>query len=241
MLHFIICDDNHKHNESLYARLEKILKETEIKGFITLMTEDGEEVLRYAQANTDKTNVYLLDINLRAKKTGLDIAAKIREIDNRAYFVFISAYQEYCLLSFKVKTFDFLVKPISVEALEKCLKSLYGDYLGSKDKGMLTIKTGTSLYVIEISTILFFEKFKQILTIHTSNETVQCYDSLEKMQNILLSQGFFRCHKSYLVNLGKIKYIDKKKNLIVMATGQTCYVSRKFKKELLDKMGGRVV
>jgi len=236
MLYFIVCDDNSSHNQNLEKRLGIILKSVGGKGMIALITEKGEDVLRYAQKNTDKTNVYLLDINLKEELTGVDIARKIREIDKRAYFIFISAYQEYSLLSLKTKAFDFLVKPINLEVLEKCIKLLIEDYLASKKKEILTIKTGSTVYNINIATILFLEKYRQVLVIHTSSEIIQCHDSLRKMEDILLPHGFFRCHKSYLVNTGRIKRVDRQRNLIVMDSGNICHLSRTFKKEFLNKL-----
>lgn len=138
------------------------------------------------------------------------------------------------MVSFKTKAFDFLVKPVYKDALELSIKRLWEDYVQSKKSKTLSVKSGSNIYVLDINNILYLEKFGQIMIVHTKNSTIRTYESLETMQRKLEDSGFFRCHKSYLINLRHIKNISIADSKIKMSNGEYCLISRNCKKELLE-------
>ena len=235
MLNFIICDGNEKHNENMLLRLERIFKNNNIDGVITLVSTDPLEVIKYSSINYNTINVYILEINLKSNMTGIELAGRVRERDPQAYFIFATAHQEYTLLSLKLKTFDFLIKPISFEILEECIKRLYNDFI--QIDYYISIKSGTKLHVLKRNDTIFCEKFGQILIIHTINSTIRCYETLESVESRVNSNFFFKCHKSYLINIKHISTINIKDNTISMSNGEVCLLSRNSKKKLMINVG----
>lgn len=82
MLNFIICDDN----QIILDKLEKILNDIFSKnGFeakIAFKSTNVDDVLDFVKCN--KVDVLILDINLKAKITGLELAQKVREFNKDA-------------------------------------------------------------------------------------------------------------------------------------------------------------
>lgn len=239
MLNFILCDDNEQHNIHMQQRIEKILQRNNFDGKIALVSTNPDDIQKYAVQNNCEDNVYMLDIDLKKSMTGIDLARKIREHDSRSYLIFVTAHQEYTLMSFKIKTFDFLVKPISLAILEETIKALFKDYAVGMEQikeNTLSVKSGSNIYVFKQSDIIFFEKFGQVMIIHTVNGIIRCYETLDSIQERVDSTQFYRCHKSYLINKKYISSIDIKQNTVYMSNGEKCLMSRLYKKELIQNV-----
>lgn len=233
MISFVICDDDINNNIILEEYLKKIINKHKLNAEIALVTNSPLKVVKYSEKYEKRLTAFFLDIVFPKHSTkGIELAEYIRNKVNKSYIVFISGYQEYSILCFKSKPFDFLLKPVYFAKFEKCVISIYNDFL-YKEKvrhNSIKIKSGSKLHVIKINNIIYFEKHKQILLIRLYNETIKCYESIYKMEEILKDHGFFRSHKSYLINTSKIDTIDFKKNIIFMENGERCKISQTKKK-----------
>ena len=76
MLNFAICDDNINILDKFSKILENIFIKYEYDAKIGIITSNVDELLDYIDEN--KTDVLILDINLKSNKTGLEIASKVR-------------------------------------------------------------------------------------------------------------------------------------------------------------------
>jgi len=237
MLNYIIMDDDIKHNLNMKKRLDYIFDKHRIEAVTKLLATEPSDVLKYSIENIDKDNVYFLDVDFGSDITGIELAMKIREHDARSYIIFVSAHPEFVMPSLKTKTFDFLVKPISTEILEKCILSIHKDFqsLRNEEKQTLVLKSGLKVYQLNIEDIIFLEKFGHLLVVHTFNGQIRSMESLENVENKLDSNKFFRCHKSYIANIHHIEEIDYKNNLIFFRNRENCLFSKRCKKELKIK------
>lgn len=235
MLEIVICDDNERCLNNFNSIIEKTLRDHNINGRIVCKAncpEIVEEFIKHKSAN-----VYFLDIDFKNCISGYSLAKKIRERDIKAYIVFVSGHLEYVLQAFKIKTFDFLPKPVSPEILEQCLLNMYSDYIGttnvSYDCRYIEVKSGASIYRIKNSDIVFIEKLNSKTLIHMASGIVTCTETLEALNKTLNDESFIRCHKSFIANKTYISEIHLNKNEIVFETGQVCYIGRKYKKGLV--------
>lgn len=139
--------------------------------------------------------------------------------------------------SLKTKVFDYLIKPVSIQTLDACVCSINKDFkkVNSKNVQSLNIKSGFVQYNLNPDEIIFFEKFGHVLVVHTASGKIESSESLESIEKKLDYNMFFRCHKSYIVNLSYISQIDYPKNAIYLKNGETCIVSKRCKKELKEK------
>lgn len=208
MLNFVICDDN----ENILNKFSKILESIFIKynydAQIGLMTSNTDELLDYIDDN--KTDVLILDINLKSDKSGLEIASLVREKNKDTYFIFTTAHLEYAMMAYKFKTFDYLAKPITVERLEETINRLFEDVNGLPKK---YIKIDNKKTLIDANDILFIKRDGMKLIFHTKNRDYETYSSFNKIQSCLPT-NFFRAHKSFVVNVNNIVNLDSVSNLI---------------------------
>lgn len=235
MHNFIILDDDITHNNYTKKRLNAIIQKHSIKVHEVFCTTNPKEVLLYSSLNKMRNNIYLLDVNVQSKITGIDVAGMIRKQEAQAYLIFISAYPEYVMPSLKTKVFDYLIKPVSTELLETCILSVIRDYSTlNKNKPVqtLNITSGFKVYHIPLEEIVFFEKYGHVLIVHTVTGRVEGSESLESIEQKLDKITFYRNHKSFIVNISYICGIDFTNNMIQLKNGEECPVSKRHKKEL---------
>lgn len=229
MLNFIVCDDNLNLLDKFSKMLENIFEKHSYNAIIGLKSADSETVLNYIDSN--KVDVLFLDINLKSKKTGLEIAAHIREKNKNAYIIFTTAHLEYAILAYKYKTFDYLPKPVSLERLEETIVRLFEDINGLPKK---YIRIDNKNTIIDAAEILFIKKDGMRVIFHTNSRDYETYSSFNKIQE-LLPKNFIRCHKSYIVNLSNIATIDPVTNIIHFKNSTSCCdIGPKFKKDFME-------
>ena len=232
MLKFVLCDDNEGLLRKMSEVLESIFMKHSIEASIVLKTGQPEAVLAYTEDNN--VDVLFLDIELKKSLSGLDVAKRIREKNKNIYFIFLTCHFEYAMIAYKVKTFDFLVKPVTYEKLEECVLRVYEDTLTNK-KGFISIKSGFGSLVLNKDEIIFIEKKRMKTLFHLGSKTFNTYGSLEKLA-ASLPENFVRCHKSYIVNIDKIINIAVSKNCITLKNSMECSIGPKYKKNILEVM-----
>ena len=171
-----------------------------------------------------------LDINLKNKLTGLDIAEQIRKKNKNIYIIFITGHLEYALVAYKYKTFDYIPKPFVSERLELTISRLFEDI---KSNVSNFIKVGNSQMLIRENDVLYIKKDNMKLTYHTQFQDYSSYIAFNKIEKTL-PRNFVRCHKSYIVNIDCINTIDTIKNYIYLYNNDVCPIGPKYKNNLLE-------
>lgn len=228
MLNFIICDDN----QIILDKSEKILNDIFSKnGFeakIAFKSTNVDDVLDFVKCN--KVDVLILDINLKAKITGLELAQKVREFNKDCYLIFTTGHLEYAMLAYKFKTFDYLAKPITSERLEDTIIRLFDDIFGRTKK---YLKIDNKNTFVNEADIQYIKREGMRLVYHTSDMDYFTYGSFNKIQP-LLPENFIRCHKSYIVNINNVKNYDATTNTISFGNSVSCAVGPKYKKIIME-------
>lgn len=233
MLNFVICDDNLNILDKFSKILESIFTKHSFDAKIGLKTSDVNELLDYIDDN--KTDVLILDINLKSDKTGLEVASEVRKRNKDTYFIFTTAHLEYAMMAYKFKTFDYLAKPVTSDRLEETIIRLFEDINGLPKR---YIKIDNKKTIIDESEVLYIKRDGMKLIFHTKNRDYETYSSFNKIQDSLPS-NFIRTHKSYIVNINNIENLDLVANIIYFDNGCTCDIGPKYKKELIEEVKNR--
>ncbi len=227
MLNFVVCDDNLSISNKLAQMLESLFIKHSFDAQIALKTSSPEEVLNYTTNNC--VDVLLLDINLRHNVSGLEIAEKVRSTNKKVYIIFTTGHLEYVMLAYKVKTFDYLPKPITLDRLEETIVRLFNDMYNNPIK---YIKIDNKNTLINPKNINYIEKESMKLIFHTFDKEYVTYNSFSKIENCL-PENFVRCHKSYIVNIDNIDNIVSNTKILFNNKDQ-CFIGPKYKNNLLE-------
>ena len=150
--------------------------------------------------------------------TGVECAKRIADIEPKTIIVFATAHQEYMPEAFEVYAFDYLIKPFKIDRLEQTLDRIkgtenvkQGTYEKEKIKGNYTpkklmIKNKEGISVIDIYEIILIQREDRTTAIYTLQDRYTTSDGLSELEEKLDESIFFRCHKSYIIN---INYISK--------------------------------
>ncbi len=221
MLHFVLCDDNKGTLDKTISTIKSIFTKHDLNAEISYATTSANKLLKYVEKND--VEVLLLDIDLSTNISGIDLAKEIRAVNKSVYIIFLTAHFEYSMLAYKVKTFDFLVKPLTYEKLEETILRLYEDAISDNEK---FVKLGNGKQLLNANDILYIEKNKAKATIHTTYSDLQVYGTFDNISNCL-PDYFIRCHKSYIVNSKKITQVDNHKNVFYI-NDEEIHFSKKF-------------
>jgi DNA-binding LytR/AlgR family response regulator len=181
-------------------------------------------------AKTNSVDVFVLDIQLKSTMSGIELAEKIRAFNKDSYIIFTAGHLEYSLLAYKLKTFDYIPKPITLERLEETVLRLVDDINGTPKK---YIKIDNKNTLVDESEILYIKREGMKLIYHTTTKDYDTYSSFAKMDS-LLPINFVRCHKSFVVNLNRIIHVEPVSNMIYFNDNSSCEIGPKYKREILE-------
>ncbi|WP_209702043.1 LytR/AlgR family response regulator transcription factor [Clostridium algifaecis] len=240
MINIIICEDNNIQRKQIETIIMKEINNSEISLRIALSTSSSDEVLKYIITSKDKNFIYFLDVELDVDINGIELATIIRKYDLKGYIIFVTSHPELTLLTFKykVQAMDYILK-FNKKELETriidCLRLAYNNFkkINIIEKEYITLDIGSEIVNFNPDEILFFETYKDHkIRLHMFNESIEFYCSLNKIQ-LLLPEYFYKCHRSYIVNVRNIKSIDKNNLIIYMNNDDKCYISKRYMKGLL--------
>ncbi|MBY2291650.1 LytTR family DNA-binding domain-containing protein [Clostridioides difficile] len=203
MYRIVICEDDITQiaflRECILKSLEGISSQIELFEFNL-----GEELL---ETNLEGIDIFFLDIKM-LQLTGMDVAKIIRETNDTSEIIFITSIVDYIQEGYKVRAYRYLLKPIDFGDLNESILSCISDIIKKRENFMLIENKGI-INKILINSIMYIEVRKKVLTIHTKNDTYYTKNSMDKIELELEKYNFFRCHKSYLINLEYIQFICK--------------------------------
>ena len=160
---------------------------------------------------------------------GIDTAMKIRKNDRSVHIVALTSSPEFAVDCFGFKASGYLLKPIDKAKFEAILNELTVQILDEAKS--ITVKGIHSVQRIELRSIEYVEaQGKQVIFSLAGARTVISTEPLYSFENALLSaNGFFKCHRSYIVNITRIATYTTKE--ITMRSGSRIPISRNFHKE----------
>ena len=228
MLNFVICDDNENMLNKFSKMFDTIFISNNIDGSIIFSSTNPINVLDFAKTNS--VDVFVLDIQLKSTMSGIELAEKIRAFNKDSYIIFTTGHLEYSLLAYKLKTFDYIPKPITLERLGETVLRLVDDINGTPKK---YIKIDNKNTLVDESEILYIKREGMKLIYHTTTKDYDTYSSFAKMDS-LLPKNFVRCHKSFVVNLNRIIHVEPVSNMIYFNDNSSCEIGPKYKREILE-------
>ncbi|MCL2864875.1 MAG: LytTR family DNA-binding domain-containing protein [Lachnospiraceae bacterium] len=245
MLEIFICEDNVIQLNQIKSIVNEYIHTNDLDMGITLAVEQPEKLSAHLEANPVQSGLYFLDVDLRTDINGIELAAWIRNKDLSATIVFITTKEEMAPLvfRFKVEAMDYIIKDSPDTHIKKriieCIDLSYLRLLKGKHTNIkyFSVKTPERNLNIPYDDILFFEanpdpNLPHHVILYTPTQNIVFRGTLKDAMDI--GTEFFLCHKSIVVNMKKIKHVDRKKKEVVMINGDIIPVSRRKLPKLLE-------
>ncbi|ALF18426.1 DNA-binding response regulator [Fusobacterium animalis] len=207
MINCIIVEDELPAREELKYFLNQ---EKEIK----LIAEFNNplDTLNFLENNT--ADVIFLDINM-PDMNGISLGKIITKMYPDMKIVFITAYKDYAVDAFEIKAFDYLLKPYSESRIKNLLKSLINIknektiLIKNNNLKKITVNIDERLYVISLNDIDYIEASEKETLIFSNQKKYVSKIKISKWEEMLKGNNFYRCHRSFIVNLDKITEIEQ--------------------------------
>lgn len=226
MLKILILEDDELHAKNLLQFLKQFEQEHPDFHYTVKHYSQPIELLSDYQSDTD---LIFVDINLPDMK-GIDVAKRIRDMDQQVMIVFITSLTQYAIEGYSVRAFDYILKPLSYPLFERKLTRAL-QLLFTKDNTLyISVRTKNGCMRLPADSILYIEILNHDVTLHTDQGTITHWGSLSKYEKLLQGAHFARCNSCYLVNLKFIQQIDQDS---VEIANQRLAISKSKKKAFL--------
>ena len=224
MLKIAICDDSPEFITQITSLIQ--LWSGHNSATIINSFENGKDLIQTHAS--DPFHIIFLDV-VMPELDGIETARTIRENDPAVKIVFLTASREYAFESYSVKANNYLLKPVRQTDLDHCLDELSAEF--EQKKSHLVLRTTSAIHRVDLENIEYLEaQNKHVLFMLTDGRVLESIDPLYTYEPKLpLSEGFFKCHRSYIVNLMQIATYTQKE--ITMHSGCRIPISRNCHKD----------
>jgi len=233
MIRFVIVEDDEKSLEVIKRIIdkEKYKAKQEIRTYeFASYSKELQNIIN----NTNEKTVYILDIELKNSKSGIEIASMIRKDDWESEIIFITNHDRMFETVHRsvFEVFDFIEKYLDLEKrLSKDVKLILEK---NKDKKIFTYKGRN------VDLQLYFNSIEYILRSKEERKSIIVTDKSKYFVNIglkeiilMLDSRFKYVHRSCIVNTEKVSLYDWNNNKIKLLNGDEIpYLSKKYKKEV---------
>ena len=201
--------------------LKKIQRFAEKIDYLNLLGTFDNALSTFTFLRENKIDLIFLDIQMD-EFTGIQLLETIKD---PPYVILTTAYDEYALKAYELDVVDYLLKPIPFERFVKAVEKVYARFLKDQNHyqqplaGNVTenqpeqpeftfIKSGNKTVKVYFNKILYIEGQRDYLQIHTEDSKIMTLLNFKKIQELLDPQRFIRVHKSYVISIDKIDYIE---------------------------------
>jgi len=244
MIRTLIIDDEINNRRKIRDLLEKNFPSIEVVG-------EAEGVQSgYTMITRELPDLVLLDIRMEDGDafTLLDMLGTIN-----FKIIFITAYEEYALKAIKFSALDYLLKPVLLEELKSAISKAekqilhelniqlaeLSNNLNPSGTKRIVLKTFEKLHLVPVTEIIRCEAERNYTLFFLRDERkIIVSQSIKDYEEILCEQGFFRVHKSHIINLSFVdSYVKSDGGSVLLTNGTSIPVAMRKKQQLIDLFG----
>ncbi|MCB2195678.1 MAG: LytTR family DNA-binding domain-containing protein [Bacteroidetes bacterium] len=165
----------------------------------------------------ENNEVHLMFVDIQMPDlTGIDF---VKSLNKEQKIIFTTAYEEYALEGFKVEALDYILKPFGYEEFLKSAtkakahfelleKAATSNRVNNED--YLFVKADYKIQRINLTDIVYIESMREYVQIVLKDsKPVMTLMSLKSLEEKLPKKHFMRVHRSFIVNLNKIKTVER--------------------------------
>ncbi len=199
-MNIAVCDDEVRGRERILTLLEKEFSQTQTREF-----DSGMKLIDSVEEGY-RPDIVLLDIAMEGMD-GMETARRLRELAD-SILIFVTGVKEQVFDAFDVGAFHYLMKPVDPDKMTDVLKRAVQEAEKRQaSPKYLLVKTEGTHRRVPVEDILYAENSGRKVILHTKTECLEYYERMNHLQEVL-GEGFYRCHRGYLVALSAISGYD---------------------------------
>jgi len=228
LIKIAVCDDEPFMAEEIAGHISKYMEE---KGLTACCVESFANGRLLLDSGCDFDLIFL-DIQMQ-QPDGMATAKMLRQQKSRALLIFVTVLKDCVFDAFEVEAYDYLLKPVDSLRFQRTMDRAIGA-IERRRSGSVIIRRGNSCQVLLLEQITYCEVQGRKIYIHRDDGTViDHYERLEDFER-RVDRRFFRCHRSYLVNLEYVR--SCRDGQVTLARGDALPVSRLRERDLANAL-----
>ncbi len=181
---------------------------------------------------THEIDLMFLDVQM-PQLTGIDM---LRTVKNPPQVILTTAFSNYALDAFDLDVVDYLLKPFSFERFARAVAKARRVQNKGEEKQTLPqylfFKADKKLHKVVLEEIILVEALSNYLKVYTLGEALVVRETISKMETLLPKSNFARVHKSFIVAIAHIEYIEG--NLIFLTKKYQAPIGESYKEAFLN-------
>lgn len=230
MVKFVIVDDDVKELEKVESLIYEVVSDAKVIKFTKITSELKAEI-----QNTDEHKIYILDIELANKVSGISIAKLIREVDWESEIIFVTNHDKMFERTHRsiYEVFDFIEK---FHDFDKRLKKDIREIIKRNfDNKMFKYNANNVELNVYYRAILYIyrDTEERKLVIVTPNNKYKVSLTIKEMLEYLDGR-FIQCHRSCIVNKNRVEVKNYKEGYFILDTGEKVYMLSKMNRKMMN-------
>ena len=207
---FAICDDEALHLETIHTYIKEY-SSLNCKTPITVSSFSCSESLLEDIERNGEYDVYFLDI-IMPGMNGITLGRKLRENDCHAPIIYLTSSPEFAVDSYRVRAYDYLLKPVKKEDLFSSLTSLLSD-LSPKNERFTMVRTRENNERLMVRNIMYARLSNRVISYYmTDGQIIQSIyirgSFSDAVSDLLLDDSFILCGVSLAINLKHLTRLE---------------------------------
>ncbi len=207
---------------------------------VELVSECGSGAEALREIRKKRPELVFLDVQM-PECDGFDVLEQLGG-DLPTALVFVTAYDQYALQAFEAGALDYLLKPFNDERFGRALKRAKERVAQGRPARVerVAIKNAGEVLFLKIAEIDWVEAADYYVCLHVGAKTHLLRRSMSEVEEEFSTAKFCRVHRSAIVNLEKVRRLESDEEggaEVVLTTGVRVAVSRRFKRELQERLG----
>jgi len=194
----------------------------------------------------ENPDLVFLDVQMPGR-SGIELSRELARLPKRPYVIFTTAFDQYAIEAFELNALDYLLKPYNdariLMAANRAYQALLGEDKPTKTGSLerLPVHKEEKVFLLPYEQIALAYALGRDVLVCARGISYRSDFSLQELEQKLSQHNFFRCHRSYLVNLDRVKEVSPWFNggyaLRLEDFPEPVIVSRKQAKEFRERVG----
>lgn len=195
--------------------------------------QDAFEAMEFLQQQP--AELLFLDVNM----PGLSGVNFLKSLEMPPPVIFITAYPEFAVEGFNLNAVDYLLKPFSFErflkAVNKAKKVAFPSPTAASPE-FIFLKVEKRMVKVNLSEIRYLQAWGDYVKVFTADACHLTHDTLKNLEKVLPTSHFLRIHKSYMVALDKIDFVEGNR---IEVESERLPIGVSYKEEVLRRLEGK--
>ena len=227
MLSIAVCDDEVIECCNMEKRIKRVMEEMKIPCIIRQFRSGGGLL-----QTLESFDIVFLDIIMQ-EMDGMKTAQLFRRKAFDKILIFVSSSREYVFEAYDVEAFQYLLKPVEDRKLKNVLQKAV-QKTERRSQEFIIVSRERQKKKLFLDDIYYFEIQGRIVDAHGPEGIFTYYEQIGELENKLRDKGFFRCHKSYLINL---KYVDGyNRQEVILENGERIVIAKRRYEEFCQEV-----